>query len=222
MMICFWFQGLWAERGPVMTQLLANDNHYKRLLDVLPNLNKLSLSPTYNTTLHQDYSGKWWSHLSLPAKYICHGTESTRFILNGADRVDPHTIICHKHPGVRYERTMSSTVDEIIISRPLEAPPPGRTCPHNNINDYISDFRLFIRKTVAPLLFGLRRDRKRLVIRLYGWFESCECGRTREGFAKIANSLKFVNWHSDNELPLDIKFEFFPLEDEQVCEVCGE
>jgi len=221
-MICFWFQGLWAEREPVITQLLANDNHYKRLVDVLPNLNKLSLSPTSIFPHYLDHRDKHWTHLSLPAKHICLGPNSASWILQGADRVDPHTIICHDHPGVRYERTTPSTVDQIIVSRPLEAPPPGRTCPHNDINDYISDFRLFIRKTVAPLLFGLRRDRKRLVIRLYGWFESCECGRTREGFAKIANSLKFVNWHSDNELPLDMNFEFYPLEDEQVCQVCGE
>lgn len=221
MMIRCWFHGPWAERGPVMTQLLANDNHYKRLVDVLPNLNKLRLAPTSNK--HQrDITDKHWSHLSLPAKCICYGPESTRLILDGVGRVDPHTIMCHGHSGVRYERTTQSTVDQIIISRTLEAPPPGRACQHINITDYTQYFRLFINGALDGILPFLVTDREKFIFRLYGWFESCECGGTREGFVKIANSLKFVNWHLEYELRLDIKFEFFPLEDKQVCEVCGE
>jgi len=107
-------------------------------------------------------------------------------------------------------------------SRTLKALSPGQKCRHNDINDYIRGFRVFIDSTFAEISFTTVDARAKFIFRLYGWFESCECGSNREGFAKIANSLKFVNWHSDNELPLDIKFEFFPLEDEQVCEVCGE
>jgi len=221
-MIRCWFHDPWAETGPVMAQLLANDNHYERLVDVLPNLNKLRLSPTSNTTLHQHYTDKHWSHLSLPAKYICFGPESTRFILDGAGRVDPHTIICHGHSGVRFERQKPSTVDQIIIFKTVEALSPGLACPHHDISDYIQAFRILINGALGGILPNLVTDREKLILRVYGWFESCECGSTREGFAKIANSLKFVNWHLENDLPLDIKFEFFPLEDEQVCEVCGE
>jgi hypothetical protein len=204
-----------------MTQLLANDFHYNRLVDVLPNLHKLRLVPMSRIPYHNHFSDKYWTPLSLPAKYICHGPESALEIRYADGRLDYHTVITHGRSGVRYERPISSAVDQIIISKPFEAPPPGQACPHNDISDYIRDFRLHINNALEPILPFLGTDRVKFIFRLYGWSESCECGSTREGFAKIANALKF-NWPFDNELPLDIKFEFFPLEDKQVCEVCGE
>jgi hypothetical protein len=137
-------------------------------------------------------------------------------------RVDPHTTILHGYSDVRFERQIPATVDQIIISRTLKALSPGQKCRHNDINDYIRGFRVFIDSTFARITFTTVDARAKFIFRLYGWFESCECGSTREGFAKIANALKFVNWYSENELPLDIKFEFFPVEDKQVCQICGE
>jgi hypothetical protein len=204
-----------------MAQLLANDFHYKRLVDVLPNLNKLRLVPMSRVPYDNHFSNEYWTPLSLPAKYICHGPESALEIRYADGRVDYHTVITHGRSGVRYERPISSAVDQIIISRTLEAAPPGQACPHNEISDYIRDFRLLINSALEPILPFLGTDRVKFIFRLYGWSESCECGSTREGFAKIANALKF-NWPFDNELPLDINFEFLPLEDKQVCEVCGE
>jgi hypothetical protein len=205
-----------------MAQLLANDFHYKRLVDVLPNINKLRLVPMSRVPYHNHFSDEYWTPLSLPARYICHGPESAREIRYADGRVDYHTVITHGRSGVRYERPIPSPDDQIIISRTLEAPPPGQACPHNDISDYIRDFRLLINGALDGILPFLVTDREKFIFRAYGWFESCECGGTREGFVKIANSLKFVNWHLEYELPLDIKFEFFPLEDKQVCEVCVE
>ena len=159
MIIRCWFYGPWAERGPVMAQLLANDFHYKRLVDVLPNLNKLRLVPMSRVPYHNHFSDEYWTPLSLPARYICHGPESAREIRYADGRVDYHTVITHGRSGVRYERPIPSPDDQIIISRTLEAPPPGQACPHNDISDYIRDFRLLINSALEPILPFLGTDR---------------------------------------------------------------
>jgi hypothetical protein len=212
--------------GPVLAQLLVGDNHYNRLAGVLPNLIKLELfsaiDDTINITPRQLSSSKKWSKFSLPAKYICRGTDPAPAISTEAYRPEPYTIINHDPSRGRYERTKSSTVDQIIIPITVEAILPGQVCPHSGINGYIRDFQGLIDDCLEGILPILSTDRERLVIRLYGWFESCECGSTREGFAKIANAMGFVHSRCEYRLPLDINFEFFPLGDMQLCQVCGE
>jgi hypothetical protein len=156
--------------GPVLAQLLVGDNHYNRLAGVLPNLTKVRListsCDTLDTTSSKHLSAKHWSRLSLPAKYICGGTGYAMSYCTGADRLEPSTVICHGDSRVRYERTKSSTIDQIIIHITVEALLPGQACPHNGINDYIRDFQGLINDSLYPILLMLETDRKKLVIRL--------------------------------------------------------
>ena len=209
--------------GPVMGQLLPDDNHYERLAMVLPNLFKLrlfsSLDPTSDVSPPYGYTTDYWLHLLLPAKYICRGSDISRGLMDLGERADPPIISCHR-PGVRYETSIPSDKRDIVITKTYPVRSPDHICLHDTIEAYTNDFRLSIVEHLEQLIHVLIRSPAKLEFKLYGWFQSCQCGSSRDGFEKIANDLEFVsNLLGDNN-PADTNFEFFSLGEVPGCVVC--
>jgi hypothetical protein len=211
--------------GPVMAQLLPDDNLYERLAIVLPNLFKLrlfsSLDPASEVSPPSENTADYWLHLSLPAKYICRGSDISRGLMDRGERADPHIISCHR-AGVRYETPTPIEKRHIVIVKTYPIRLPEHICLHDSILAYTKDFRLSIVEHLEQLIHVLLRGPVKLEFKLYGWFQSCQCGSSRDGFEKLANQLEFVNSMLGDNSPVNTNFEFFSLGEVQSCVVCGE
>ena len=211
--------------GPVMAQLLPDEKYYERLAMILPNWFKLRLYPILNTTsvistLHE-YTTDYWLHLSLPAKYICQGPDISRGLADRAERTDPHIISCHR-PGVRYEVPTPIEKRHIVIIKTYPVRSPDHICLHDSILAYTNDFRLSIVEHLEQLIHVLLRGPVKLEFKLYGWFQSCQCGSTRDEFEQLANELEFVNCMLGDNSPVNTNFELLSLDEVPDCVVCGE
>jgi hypothetical protein len=120
---------------------------------------------------------------------------------------------------VRYEIPTPIETHRIIIIRTFPARSPDHICFHTSIERYTMDFRSYVQDLLgAQLVHTLLRGPAKLEFKFYGWFQSCQCGSSRDGFEKVANNMEFPSCFD----PIDASFEFFPLGEVSSCVACGE